>query len=158
MQRFIHGRLDSNSTERLLKLKDTKYVVDKLHIQGHTERWCLENCHPKLFPELEPINTVVCEQLNFWLGRYKHIVKHMNIYRFNFFLYIILNEYNKIKINGKYEVCKTTSFIKKKENSNLSNEEVIDISFLFRETLDSRANKRLNNSNSFNTDKKIKLN
>jgi len=29
-------------------------------------------------------------------------MKHINVYRFNFFLYIILNQYNKIKCAGKY--------------------------------------------------------
>ena len=32
------------------------------------------------------------------------MMKHMNVNRFNFFLYIILNEYNKLKINGKFNV------------------------------------------------------
>ncbi len=29
-------------------------------------------------------------------------MKHINVYRFNFFLYIILNQYNKIKCADKY--------------------------------------------------------
>ena len=44
-----------------------KYVVDKLHIKGLTERWCRENCDPSLFHELKDINTVVCEENFFWL-------------------------------------------------------------------------------------------
>ena len=114
-----------------MKLKNVKYVVDKLHIQGHTEAWCLQNCHPKLFPDLEPVNTVICEQVNFWLGRYKYIVKHMNIYRFNFFLYIILNQYNKIKINGKFDSFNQMHFTKKTENF-ISEDEPINISTLFK--------------------------
>ena len=87
-----------------LKILVIKFAVDKLHIQGHKENWCLKNCHPKLFPELNDVNTVICEQINYWLGSYKYMMKHMNVNRFNFFLYIILNEYNKLKINGKFNV------------------------------------------------------
>ena len=66
-------------------LKDLIYVVDKLHIQGHVGQKCLKIFHPKLFPEIAPLNTVVCEQCNFWLGKYKFMLKHMNQYRFLFF-------------------------------------------------------------------------
>jgi hypothetical protein len=34
------------------------------------------------------------------------ICKYMNFVRFNFFLYIILTEYNKIKIAGKFQISK----------------------------------------------------
>ena len=65
---------------------------------------CHDNCGPDKFPELEEENTVICEQINAWLNDYKHKMKHMNIHRFNFFLYIVLNEYNKIKTEGLYEL------------------------------------------------------
>lgn len=82
LQRFIRDRTKDDSTQRLKNLKNIKFVVDKLHIQGHTEPWCLNNCHPRLFPDLEPINTVICEQINFWLGKYKYILKHSNYLRY----------------------------------------------------------------------------
>ena len=113
LRRFIENRLsdETRETSRLDNITPNKiiYVVDKLHIQGHTETWCHENCHPRLFPELERINTVVCEQINFWLGGYKHIMKHMNEIRYNFYLYIIFNEYNNIKINGKFKLFNHTN-------------------------------------------------
>ena len=79
---FISGREDSS--ERAAILKELIYVVDKLHIQGHVGQKCLQTFHPKLFPELDTINTVVCEQCNFWLDKYKNMVKHMNLYRYLF--------------------------------------------------------------------------
>ena len=79
-------------------------MVDKLHIQGHKEAWCNAHCHPKNWTELQGTNTVVCEQVNYWLGGFKWIMRHQNVDRFNFFLYIILNEYNKLKIKGKFNV------------------------------------------------------
>ena len=61
------------------------YVVDRLHIKEHVDPVCLKTCHPNLFPDLEGQNTEVCEQTNFWIGKYKYNCKHMNILRFNFF-------------------------------------------------------------------------
>lgn len=104
MRHLEKKQRNKNCHERLKSISDIKYVVDRLHIKGHSQKWCTERCHPDLFPELENVNTVVCEQINFWLGKFKHIMKHMNIYRFNFFLFIILNEYNLIKLNGRLNI------------------------------------------------------
>ena len=113
LRRFIENR-NSNlpCNNRIAKITPDKirYVVDKMHIKGHSEQWCLENCHPKLFPELDNVNTVVCEQTNFFVDNYKHILKYMNFLRFNFFLYIVLNEFNNIKIRNNVknsQLCKT---------------------------------------------------
>ena len=76
-------------------------MVDKLHIQGHKEAICKAKYAPYRFKELDKANTVVCEQINFRLGRYKHIMRHQNADRFNFYLYIILNEMNRIHTEGK---------------------------------------------------------
>lgn len=91
-----------NPSERLSNFVKKKFAVDKMHIKGHTETWCLENCNPYNFKELNEINTMVCEQINFTLGRYKYIMKHMSSGVYNFYLYIVLNELNKIKINGHF--------------------------------------------------------
>ena len=72
---------------------------DKLHFKGHVA--CLDTHHPDLFPELADINTEVCEQVNFWLSKYKYILKHMNFYRYNFFLYKNTNV-NHCKIDFFY--------------------------------------------------------
>jgi hypothetical protein len=105
LRRYLENSKNHISkTDRLNNLCSKKFVVDKLHIQGHTERWCHLNCHPNLFPDLTDINTVVCEQINFILGRYKYIIKHMSAERCNFYIYILLNELNKIKLDGRNEV------------------------------------------------------
>jgi hypothetical protein len=57
--------------------------------------------HPKLFPDHDKINTVVFEQVNCWLGSFKHIVNCMNFYRFNFFLFIMMDMNNQAKIDNK---------------------------------------------------------
>ena len=92
MRRFVVKRVDNpcNSTERLnsISSKNVTYIVDRLHIKGHTESWCLENCHPILFPEIDKINTVVCEQANFRLGNYRYIMKYMNFHQCWSVLYV----------------------------------------------------------------------
>ena len=52
------------------------------------------NLHDDLFK----VNTVVCEETNYWLSGFKYAMKHMNQDRYNFFLFIILNIYNEEKI------------------------------------------------------------
>ena len=31
-------------------------VVDKMHMQGHIDSWCRENCNPRAFKELNDVN------------------------------------------------------------------------------------------------------
>ncbi len=76
--------------------------MDKLHIQGHKEDIFLKKYHPNKFPELKEVNTVVCEQINFRLGRFKYVLRHMNAERFYFYLYIIMNEMNRVHSEGRY--------------------------------------------------------
>ena len=94
----------SRTTERATIFNDIIYVIDKLHIVGHPNVQCQTKFNPNNFPELKETNTVICEQINFILGKFKYIFKHMNFVRFNFFLYIILDAYNLIKIYGKYQL------------------------------------------------------
>ena len=102
LKRFCQSRSEVSERAKIIKTK--KFVVDKLHIQNHTDHDCKKNCHPNLFPDLKPINTVICEQINFWLGKYKYITKHMNFYRYNFFLFTLLSNYNKLKLNGQFSL------------------------------------------------------
>jgi len=74
-----------HQTERLNRVKNIYYVVDRLHIVGHKQEWCKAECHPDLFEELNGVNTVIVEQIYAWLGKFKFMTKHMNLYRFNFF-------------------------------------------------------------------------
>jgi len=86
----------------MIEFSKKTFVVDKLHIQGHVDEWCRINCDPIWYPQILAANTVVCEQINYWIGKYKYIMKHMNSDRYNFYMYILFNEYNKLKVNGKY--------------------------------------------------------
>ena len=78
-------------------LSSMDYVIDKFHFSNHKENYCKVNCNPN-DKELEGVNTEVCEQINFWISRFKHNVKHMNCDRYYYFIYIIFNHYNEMKI------------------------------------------------------------
>ena len=36
-------------------LANVEIVVDKLHMRGHTDKWCAENCDPHKFEELNDV-------------------------------------------------------------------------------------------------------
>lgn len=73
---------------------------DRLHLFNHTQSKCksIHNCDS--YSELAGINTIVCEQKFYLISRYKHMVKHMTQFKFNFFfleLFDMMNENNFIK-------------------------------------------------------------
>ena len=37
-------------------LANVEIVVDKLHMRGHTDKWCAENCDPHNFEELNDVS------------------------------------------------------------------------------------------------------
>ena len=101
---FAEDRAREAKSERVAIFSKINYVVDKLHIKGHKGEICAQTVHPNLFPELDDVNTVVCEQTNFFVGHHKHALKHMNKVRYHFFLFVIFDMYNLIKIQGKFNL------------------------------------------------------
>ncbi len=82
-----------------------QYIVDRLHIKGHIGEECKRRNHPNNFPDLDGVVTIICEVINSWASSFKHNTKHMNAIHFNFFLFIIFNEFNKIKSEGRIKLC-----------------------------------------------------
>ena len=101
--RFAQGVNKDNPTPRLKNFISKQFFVDRFHIQGRDEVWCDTNCHSRNFRELKDINTMVCGQQNFLINGFKYILKHMQADTYNFYLYIYLNEFNKLKILNLYE-------------------------------------------------------
>jgi len=86
-------------------------VVDRFHFKSHVDNYCALNNDPDLVEELKGVNTSVCEQTNYWFGGYKHILKHMNYEHFHFIIFILCDEYNKIKlVNQKYHSLRTNRY------------------------------------------------
>jgi hypothetical protein len=99
----------SNKSKRAGIFTKLHYIVDNLHIKGHIGK----NCHPANYPNSKSINTVVCEQKNFWLGKYKNVMKHMGQYRFHFFLFILYNSFNQLCIDNKLKYLESHSIKEK---------------------------------------------
>ena len=99
LKKFIEKNQISRKSERAIVLDKTKILIDKFHINNHTDKWCLKNCNPNNEVLLDKVNTVVCEEINFWLSGYKHMVKHMKQENFGFFIFIIMDFYNRMKLN-----------------------------------------------------------
>ena len=78
LKHFIEKNKVSQKSERAAIFNETKIYIDKFHIYNHIDKWCLKNCNPKNEEQLDKIDTVVCEEINFWLSGFKHILKHMN--------------------------------------------------------------------------------
>ena len=63
------------------QLAEMEIIIDKLHMQGHTDGWCHQNCDPHLFPELNNVSLPVWSLLFIialvdchyilWLGWYR---------------------------------------------------------------------------------------
>ena len=81
-------------------------------MRSSVDHQCKLNNDPALFPQLDDTNTVICEQVNYWLGKFKNILKDMSFFRFNFFLFIILDTYNQIKIENVIEIAEDLKFDK----------------------------------------------
>jgi len=104
MEAFIKNA--KTKTDRLAKLAGMQCAVDRLHIKGHVKE-CQVKYHPKLFPILTNKNNIVCEQLNYWLGKFKYMCKHMSSYRYNFFLFIMCDMWNFVKLDGRINLVDT---------------------------------------------------
>ena len=46
-------------TPTVQKLSKVEIVVDKLHMEGHTDAWCKANCDPYLFKALDKVS--ICQ-------------------------------------------------------------------------------------------------
>ena len=96
IKKFLNKR--KLKTSRGQKLNEKKHFINKLHILNHKDPWCIANCDPYKEPELNGINTVVCEQFNFWGDGFKFMIKIMKYQSFHFFLFIMFDFYNIQKL------------------------------------------------------------
>ncbi len=49
-------RRDVSRTSK--KLASIQIVVDKLHMAGHVDKWCIANCDPHLFHDLDNVSVL----------------------------------------------------------------------------------------------------
>ncbi len=63
LRRFAHYPVCRDLTETTRKLAALEIVVDKMHIAGHINKWCLENCDARKVKDLEEVCVVKCFHL-----------------------------------------------------------------------------------------------
>jgi hypothetical protein len=77
------------------RTKAIKYFIDRLHIKNHNKECVKYSCDKDDVVRL--INSSVCEQLFYLIGKFKHISKHMSKYHFNFFYLMLFQSMNNEK-------------------------------------------------------------
>ena len=55
LKRFAESKKRVGLTEQTKQLAALNIVVDKMHMRGHTDKWCKHNCDPNNFPQLEKV-------------------------------------------------------------------------------------------------------
>jgi hypothetical protein len=78
LSEYIQNNKIGEKSERGKTLQDSTFVVDRLHIKNHVREDCHKIYNIDLQEDLLEVNSVVCEELNYWFGLYKHAMKHMN--------------------------------------------------------------------------------
>ena len=76
-------------------LEKITLCCDRLHFRNHVDPWCKQHMDPNSHPELDGINTMVCEQKFKWLAQFKHIVRPMNQAHFKFYILRMLELNNQ---------------------------------------------------------------
>ena len=55
LTKFAKNKEKAELMEQTRQLASVKMSVDKMHMKGHTDSWCKENCDPHKFPQLEKV-------------------------------------------------------------------------------------------------------
>ena len=79
-------RADRNEVTKLFS--KIRKNVDKFHFGNHIDQWCIDNCDPYKVPELNNVNTVICEQL------FRKVNSHVNCKSMNESRYFLFWLYN----------------------------------------------------------------
>ncbi|CAE7225029.1 hypothetical protein AK812_SmicGene46748 [Symbiodinium microadriaticum] len=81
-----------------------RFIVDRFHYEGHTDKWCRDNCSPTLPPHeetLENVSTSSCEILFQWFSQYKHAFRHMSRLVGHFFVTELVDMHNSAQAARK---------------------------------------------------------
>lgn len=113
--KFAQHARRKNVTTTAQKLSETKIVIDKMHMVGHTDKWCKENCDPNDFRALDKVcvciyrlakcvhygylcilqvDTEACEQCFSWLSCYAKMTRRMQRPTFLFFILYMCDLHN----------------------------------------------------------------
>jgi hypothetical protein len=77
-------------------VRNIKFFIDRLHLKNHIQECQKYSCDKDKVMRF--INSQVCEQLFYSIGKFKHMTKHMSKNHFNFFYLMVFEEMNKKKL------------------------------------------------------------
>ena len=52
LRRYARNPIRNQHSQSSQKLANAEIVVDKMHMAGHVDEWCRQNCDPRAFKEL----------------------------------------------------------------------------------------------------------
>ncbi len=55
LRKYARNCIRKDLTPTSVRLAKIEIVIDKMHLAGHIDKWCLANCNPHLFPQLEKV-------------------------------------------------------------------------------------------------------
>ena len=56
LRKYANNVTRREFSEASKKLASTEIVIDKMHMAGHTDKWCHRNCNPRAFKELDDVS------------------------------------------------------------------------------------------------------
>ena len=57
LRKYARNGCRKDVTPTVKCLAKIEIVVDKMHFSGHTDKWCMENCNPNNFRDLDNVRT-----------------------------------------------------------------------------------------------------
>ena len=60
LRKYARNDVRKDLTPTAQCLAKTEIVIDKMHFSGHTDKWCLDNCNPNNFRDLDNVRTPIC--------------------------------------------------------------------------------------------------
>ncbi len=86
----LHQNVINN---KIQDLEHIEFYIDRFHINNHIKQKC-KKYNMALSPELEHINSQICEQTFNYFNRAKYMTKHMSKNHFNFFILMMVDNFN----------------------------------------------------------------
>ncbi|CAF1621154.1 unnamed protein product [Adineta ricciae] len=90
--RFENGHI--HHTARTDALDNMIFLIDKFHIGNHTRPMCQAQTNPYKYPDVNGINTVVCEQTNLKLKKYQNTLSSFSFPKSKIFYLLLFNFMN----------------------------------------------------------------
>ena len=97
LRRFAAKHARKSPLTEKLQHPHVRYIVDRLHIKGHVDAWCLRECHPDVpgnMPFTEGVQTSAAATLNSLMSRHRTAVRCMGRLMRSFFIHEVVETRN----------------------------------------------------------------